>query len=101
MSQQVVVLTATNVVLRWCYGVVDFDPGTETRLVSGTDYPAPFIFDPPISENVWTWNDVTDTFDLGAAHPKLAPPYVRVESPDGTVWQLGVDNAGVPTTTAE
>jgi hypothetical protein len=62
-QQQVVVMTATGVVLR--AGFSDFatdgtfDPGTETILVQGLDFDGRAIFDPPPPEIVWIWNGST------------------------------------------
>lgn len=61
--QQVVVVTATGVVLRagFCDFATDgtFDPATETILVDGVDYEPRAVFDPPPPDVVWIWNGST------------------------------------------
>jgi hypothetical protein len=58
-SQQVVIVTATNIVLRagYCDFATDgtFDPATETILVEGVDYQGRAVFDPPPPEVTWMW----------------------------------------------
>jgi hypothetical protein len=65
-SQQVVVMTATGVVLRagFCDFATDgtFDPLTETILVENVDFDGRAVFDPPPPDTVWIWN--VSTFEL-------------------------------------
>jgi hypothetical protein len=62
-TQQVVIMTATGVVLRAGYSdfATDgtFDPQTETILREGIDYEGRAVFDPPPPETVWIWNGTT------------------------------------------
>lgn len=59
-NQQVVIMSATGVVLRAGYSdfATDgtFDPLTETILHEEIDYTGRAIFDPPPPETVWIWN---------------------------------------------
>ena len=63
--QQVVVMTATGVVLRagFCDFATDgtFDPLTETILIENLDYEGRAVFDPPPPDVVWIWNGETFT----------------------------------------
>lgn len=63
--EQVVVMTATGVVLRagFCDFATDgtFDPATETILVEGVDFEGRAVFDPPPPDAVWIWNGETFT----------------------------------------
>ena len=63
--QQVVVMSATGVVLRAGYSDFasdgTFDPATETILHQDIDFQGRAIFDPPPPEAVWIWDGTTFT----------------------------------------
>lgn len=98
--QQVVINTATTIVLRagFCDFATDgsFDPATETILVEGVDYAGDVYFDPPLSQAQWTWDG--SGFVAGKPLPDVKA-VVQLKSPDDSVWNITVDDDGALTTT--